>query len=121
MDLLTLTGLWTLLVDFHRQLSAMHAAGIVHGDDELHNTMATPSPVGIVLFDFETALMREDPGDDKRDWEETRAADLRELYRQAVYCQCGLGRQEGALAAEARAETERGDLFPDAKPFLRET
>ncbi|NNC89913.1 MAG: hypothetical protein HKN82_15755 [Akkermansiaceae bacterium] len=117
--LLTLIGLWNILVELHRKLGALHAAGIAHGDAELHNAIVTPAPAGIVLIDFEKALMRDDAGDDKRDWEETRAADLREVSRQAIYCQCGLGRQTGPLAEEARAELEGGHLLGDPAPFLR--
>ncbi len=118
-------GLWTLLTLAFEKLSALHQGGMVHGDAELVNFIVCPSPLEVVPIDFETAQTRESMDDEA--WHKSTARDLEQLLREAVFLQCALGRQGGALADQAwdaldqlfkkpgrfrRAISERSGLAP---------
>jgi hypothetical protein len=89
-------GLWSFAEGAWKQLFTLHGAGLAHGDVELHNLVVCASPLEVVLVDFEAAVQRE-PLDEPA-WQARRAADLAPLLREAVFLQCVLGRQRGALA-----------------------
>ncbi|MES1165987.1 MAG: hypothetical protein ABUR63_09520, partial [Verrucomicrobiota bacterium] len=77
------------------RLNALAAGGLAHGDAELHNIIVCPSPLEPVLVDFEAAVLRESMSE--LDWAARLKLDVAPLLREAVYLQCVLGRQPGAL------------------------
>lgn len=109
-------GLWRLLETLHGQLSALHRAGLVHGDLFLHNVIVSTSPIGVYPIDFETAAERSEAPSDEA-WRELCERDLLEVRKAATYLLCVLGPQPGELAAEVGATLE--DLFPST-PRVRE-
>lgn len=98
-ELATAVGLWRLAQDALERLSALHQHGFAHGDAELHNFIVCPAPLELVLIDFESAVRKADL--DAAAWSARCDADLAPLLREAVFLQCALGRQEGALAERA--------------------
>ena len=109
-------GLWRMLESAFAQLQTLHAAGLAHGDAELHNFIVCPSPLEIVMIDFEVALRRDAAAPDV--WAATCAKDLVPIAREAVLLQCALGPQPGALAQFALAHIDRS--FKDPDRFRRE-
>ena len=89
-------GLWRLAEQALLHLATLQRGGLAHGDAELHNFVVCPAPLELVLIDFEGAVRKEELDD--AGWEARCAADLKPLLREAVFLQCALGRQEGALA-----------------------
>lgn len=114
-DLAKAVGLWWLCEQSFAQLVRLHERGLVHGDMELHNIAVSPAPVGAVLIDFELARQKKDLGD--AEWNKLVQADFTELLKEAVYLQCALGRQPGALADMAIERLP--DLFPSPGRFER--
>jgi len=101
----TLIGLWQLALDTFAQLEKLHAHRYFHRDMELHNVVVCTAPVRVFLIDFESS----EPdfvGPDET-FEERKHRDLEELLRFAVFVQCGLGPQEGALADACRARLDK--------------
>lgn len=99
LPLASAAGLWRLAEDAFEHLSALHRGGLSHGDAELHNFVVCPSPLELVVIDFEVAVHKE--AVDAGEWEKRCAADLAPLLREAVFLQCALGRQGGQLAEQA--------------------
>jgi hypothetical protein len=95
-DLAKAIGLWWLCNKAFAQLQKLHAGGMVHGDMELHNITVAPAPAEAVLIDFELAKWQKDL--EPAAWEKATRADMAELLKEAVFLQCALGRQPGALA-----------------------
>jgi hypothetical protein len=108
-------GLWRMAGEAFAQLRTLHEGGLAHGDLELHNLIACPAPLEMVLIDFESAVER---GADKSAWTERCEADLTPLLREAIFLQCALGRQRGALADLALQRMAR--LFKAPERFERE-
>jgi hypothetical protein len=104
-------GLWRLSEAALSELTALHGAGLAHGDAELHNFVVCPSPLEMIPIDFESAVPKATL-DDKA-WDERCAADLAPLLREAVFLQCALGRQEGPLAEKSFREMDRLFKAPD--------
>jgi hypothetical protein len=111
LDLAKAAGLWRLMEDALDHLCRLHQGGLAHGDAELHNFVVCPSPLDIVVIDFESAVRRS--GVEDAAWQARCAADLLPLLREAVYLQCALGRQDSELAERARRELERLFKHPD--------
>ena len=109
-------GLWRLFEVLHGQITALHRAGLVHGDLFLHNVIVSTAPIGVYPIDFELAVERAETATDEA-WRELCEQDLLELRRAAAYLLCVLGPQPGELAAEIGTRLE--DLFPRA-PRVRE-
>lgn len=108
-----LIGLWRILEDAFDQVRCLHEKGMSHGDLELHNIVISSSPIKAFLIDFEVAQFEKDlPAED---WEKWKQKDLHNILREAVFIQCGLGKQEGLLAETANARIE--DLFEKSEPF----
>ncbi len=109
--LATAAGLWGFVASAAQQVETLHEAGLAHGDAELHNIVVCPSPLEVVLVDFEAAVKRDEV--DRTAWDARRAADLTLLLREAVFLQCVLGRQRGPLADASWAELDRLFRRPD--------
>jgi hypothetical protein len=106
-------GLWRLAEDAYRQLAALHAGGVAHGDLELQNMIVCPAPLEVVLIDFEAAVLR-DAVDDAA-WTARCDADRVPLLREAIFLQAALGRQQGAYADDAWNAAPK--LFRDAERY----
>jgi hypothetical protein len=104
-------GLWGFAEGAVKQLCTLHDAGLAHGDVELHNIVVCPSPLEVVLVDFEAAIKRDSL--DEPAWQARRAADLTALLREAVFIQCVLGRQRGFLADASWSALDRLFRSPD--------
>jgi hypothetical protein len=94
--LATAAGLWGFASSAFLQLGTLHERGLAHGDAELHNLVVCPSPLGVVIVDFEAAVKRDEL--DEQGWRDRKDADLAPLLREAAFLQCVLGRQRGPLA-----------------------
>ncbi|HTQ06975.1 MAG TPA: hypothetical protein VMI54_24120 [Polyangiaceae bacterium] len=116
LGLATAAGLWLLAERAVKDLTTLHAAGLAHGDAELHNFIVCPSPVEIVPIDFEGALERGELSDE--DWAYRVNRDLEPLLRHAVLLEVSLGAQAGPLAELAEARMPA--LFKDPDRFHRE-
>jgi len=115
LPLASAAGLWRLCEEAFAKLTALQAGGLAHGDAELHNFIVCPTPLELVLIDFEGAVRRETVTEEA--WQKRCALDLAPLLREAVYLQCGLGRQDGALAKLAFERIDQLVKYPDQ--FLR--
>ena len=89
-------GLWRLCEEALDKHLTLHAGGLAHGDAELHNYIVCPTPLELVLIDFEGSVDRETQSADA--WQKRCTLDLEPLLREALYLQCSLGRQTGKLA-----------------------
>ncbi len=99
-------GLWKLCEEALDKLLTLQAGGLAHGDAELHNFIVCPTPLELILIDFEGSVNREALSD--AEWQKRCAVDLEPLLREAVYLQCALGKQQGPLA---ELSIERMSLF----------
>jgi hypothetical protein len=109
-------GLYHLLESAFASMGRLHDGGLIHGDAELHNFIVCPSPLEIVMIDFEVATRRSDLSEDAMD--SRIRGDFAPMLREAVFLLCALGPQRGPLAAMARESL--ADLFKDAERFRRE-
>jgi hypothetical protein len=108
-------GLWRLAEELLAQQQALQAGGLAHGDSQLHNCLVCPSPLEIVLIDFEAAQMRSELSD--TEWDARCRLDLEPLLREAVYLQCALGRQPSPLGELSWSRMDQ--LFKSADRFRR--
>jgi hypothetical protein len=115
LPLATAAGLWRLLEEAYAEVMALHAAGIAHCDLELQNMIVCPSPLEVVLVDFERAILRDSV--DAVTWEQRCRDDALTLLRDGVLLQVSLGRQRGEFAEQARARIP--DLFRHPDRFCR--
>lgn len=116
LPLASAAGLWRLLEEGYERLTQLHAAGLAHGDAELHNFIVCPSPLELLLIDFESAVMRDSLADDA--WTQRCVLDLQPLLREAIFLQCTLGPQAGPLAERSAADINQ--LFRAPERFKRE-
>lgn len=96
LPLASAAGLWRLCEEALSKHLKLQAAGLAHGDAELHNLIICPTPLEVVLIDFEGSIDRATLSDDA--WAKRCALDIAPLLREAVYLQCALGLQQGDLA-----------------------
>jgi hypothetical protein len=89
-------GLWKLCEEALSKLLTLQEGGLAHGDAELHNFIVCPTPLELILIDFEGSVSRDTQTDEA--WQKRCALDLEPLLREAVYLQCALGKQQGKLA-----------------------
>jgi hypothetical protein len=110
LDLAKAAGLWRLLHDAFDALRKLHAAGLTHGDLELHNLVVCPAPLECILIDFEAAARKEELEDkfDKRCRD-----DFLPMLREAIFLQCALGPQPGPLAEMSRSRASEVLKRPD--------
>jgi hypothetical protein len=109
-------GLWRLTELVYRDLVALHAGGLAHGDAELHNFVVCPAPLETVVVDFEAAVL--EGALDAEGWAKRQQLDLDPLLRLAALLQCSLGTQPGDLGERCRARMPA--LFRDPDKFRRE-
>jgi len=115
LSLSSAAGLWLLAEKIHHTLSKLQDAGMTHGDAELHNFVVCNAPLDVLPIDFDMAVLRASVSSEE--WDERCARDLEPLLRVAVFLQCALGTQPGALAELALARIDK--LFLRPAPFLR--
>ena len=108
-------GLWHLLEDAFIKLLHLHNNGLAHGDTELHNFVVCSSPVELLPIDFEAAQLQSELSPEA--WSALREKDQTPLLREAIYLQCALGAQHGALAEASLSAADR--LFRAGDRFLR--
>lgn len=104
-------GLWFFMEHAFAHFETLHRAGFAHGDVELHNLIACPAPLELVLIDFERSIFRGE--EDDAAWAKRCAADLRLILREAIFLQCTLGVQTGPLADRAWRELDQLFQTPD--------
>ncbi len=95
LPLATAAGLWRLLEELLGQHLALQAGGLGHGDAQLHNCIVCHAPLEALLIDFESAVRRDEVPPEE--WDRRTRLDLEPLLREAIYLQCGLGRQPSPL------------------------
>jgi len=109
-------GLWRLLHDAFDALGKLHEHDIAHGDLELHNLIVCPSPLEMILIDFEATVRKDEL--DEAAWTKRCSDDFLPMLQEAVLLQCALGAQPGPLAEMARARA--GEVFKRPERFLDE-
>jgi hypothetical protein len=117
-DALSLTqaaGLWFLAERIFGALTTLQAAGLTHGDAELHNFIVVSAPLDALPIDFDMALVRGEVSDEA--FEARCAQDLEPILRIAVYLQCALGAQPSPLGE--LSQKRMSTLFRRAQPFAR--
>jgi hypothetical protein len=105
LSLATAAGLWKLTEDALDLVSGMQRGGLAHGDAHLHNFIVCPSPLEVLPIDFEIGVLQNSVSSDV--WEQRCQADRQYLLKLAIYLQCALGRQRGALANESMEALEQ--------------
>jgi len=100
LPLASAAGLWRLCEEALAKHLKLQAGGLAHGDAELHNYIVCPTPLELVLIDFEGSVEQETQTEAA--WQKRCALDLEPLLREALYLQCGLGKQQGKLAELSR-------------------
>jgi hypothetical protein len=108
-------GLWKLCEAAFEKHVALQAGGLAHGDAELHNLIVCPTPLEVVMIDFEGSVNQSSV--DAAAWGKRCALDLLPLLREALYLQCILGRQVGPLGELARERI--AELVDDPNRFSR--
>ena len=96
LPLASAAGLWKLCEEALAKHLALQAGGLAHGDAELHNFIVCPTPLELVMIDFEGSIDQKTQTEEA--WQKRCAMDLVPLLREALYLQCSLGRQRGKLA-----------------------
>jgi hypothetical protein len=115
LSLAAAAGLWLLAERAMAALTRLHAAGLAHGDAELHNFIVCYAPLDVVPIDFDMAILGDAVSEDE--WRRHCAADLEPLLKIAVFLQCALGAQEGPLAELSLRHVDT--LFARSEPFRR--
>ena len=115
LPLASAAGLWKLCEEALDKHLLLQAGGLAHGDAELHNFIVCPTPLELVLIDFEGSVDRQTLSDEA--WQKRCAIDLAPLLCEALYLQCALGRQRGKLA-ELAAE-RAAELLKSPDQFAR--
>jgi hypothetical protein len=96
LSLASAAGLWRLCEEAFSKLVTLQTGGLAHGDAELHNFIVCPTPLELVLIDFEGSVDQQTQSEEA--WQKRCALDLEPLLREAIYLQCALGKQQGKLA-----------------------
>jgi len=112
----TAAGLFRLVEEGFRALTALHAQGFSHADPELHNFVVCPAPLEMLLIDFESSLLKDELSEEA--WAKRCRDDLAPILKETVYLLCALGPQPGELASMAKARVR--DLFKRPDRFEEE-
>ena len=115
LPLASAAGLWKLCEEGLAKHLLLQAGGLAHGDAELHNFIVCPTPLELMLIDFEGSVDRATQSEEA--WQKRCAIDLAPLLLEALYLQCALGRQRGKLA-ELAAE-RASELLKSPDQFSR--
>jgi len=115
LPLASAAGLWKLCEEALTKHLTLQAGGLAHGDAELHNFIVCPTPLELVLIDFEGSVDQKTQSEEA--WQKRCALDLEPLLREALYLQCALGRQKGKLAELALERASQ--LLKHPEQFLR--
>jgi hypothetical protein len=116
LSLATAAGLWRFLQDAFDALKKLHAAGLAHGDLELHNLIVCASPLECILIDFEATVRKDEL--DEAAFTKRCADDFLPMLKEVIFLQCALGAQPGPLAAMARDQIAK--LLKRPERFLAE-
>jgi hypothetical protein len=108
-------GLWWLCEKIFGALTTLQAAGMTHGDAELHNFIVCPAPLEVVPIDFDMAVLKDALSEG--DWQQRCAQDLEPLLKVAVFLQCALGAQPTPLAKLSLLRIDQ--LFERSAAFTR--
>ena len=108
-------GLWDMVQRAYELMTTLHNGGLSHGDAQLQNYIVSPSPLSVMLIDFEAAAEREQLDDEQ--WAKRCSNDFLPLLHEAALLQASLGRQQGVLAEEALRAVPQ--LFKDATRVMR--
>jgi hypothetical protein len=111
----TAVGLWYMLERAFALMTKLHEGGLSHGDAQLQNYIVSPSPLAVMLIDFEAAALRDSCDDEQ--WQKRIANDFQPLLHEAALLQATLGRQQGALADQSLKMIPK--LFKDAARVMR--
>ena len=111
LGLATAAGLLRLIEEAFSSLVALHDKGLAHGDAQLHNFMVCPSPLEILLVDFESSMLQSAVAAEA--WQKVTAEDFAPLLRECALLLCSLGAQPGLLAEMAMDKLERLFSAPD--------
>ena len=111
LPLASAAGLWRLCEEALAKHLTLQAGGLAHGDAELHNFIVCPTPLELVLIDFEGSVDRSTQTEEA--WQKRCATDLVPLLREALYLQCSLGRQTGKLAELALSRCAELLTYPE--------
>jgi len=90
---------------------ALHHKGLAHGDAQLHNFIVCPSPLEILIVDFESSVVRSAVTQDA--WKKITGEDVAPLLRECALLLCCLGAQPGLLAEMATDNLGRIFSAPD--------
>lgn len=115
LPLIVAAGLWRMLEEAHRLLTRLHEGGLSHGDAALQNFIVSPSPLEVILVDYEAARLRESM--DAATWHKRCAADFEPMLYEAMLLQAAIGAQPGPLAELSRTQAPK--LFRDSMRVLR--
>lgn len=116
LNVATAAGLWHFLQDAFEALNKLHAAGIAHGDLELHNLIVCASPLECILIDFEATVRKDEL--EPAVFDKRCQDDFLPMFKEAILLQCALGAQPGQMAEQARGQIEK--LFKRPERFLAE-
>lgn len=111
-----LAGQWRLTELAFDWITQLLNVGVSHGDAELQNFIACPTPLEVLPIDFEAAARKDALSE--ADWQSRVEAEYDPLLRHAARIAVGLGPQVGPLADMMRARL--GKLFKDAERVRRE-
>jgi hypothetical protein len=111
LPLASAAGLWRLCEEALSKHLALQAGGLAHGDAELHNFIVCPTPLELLMIDFEGSVEQKTQSEEA--WKKRCAMDLVPLLREALYLQCALGRQRGKLAELAAERASELVEYPD--------
>ncbi len=115
LPLASAAGLWKFCEEALAKHLALQAGGLAHGDAELHNFIVCPTPLELLMIDFEGSVDQKTQTEEA--WQKRCATDLEPLLREALYLQCALGRQPSPLG---KLSSERaGQLLEYPEQFAR--
>ncbi len=97
-------------------MSLQHG-GLAHGDAELHNFIVCPTPLELVLIDFEGSVDKDALTEEA--WEKRCSLDLEPLLREAVYTCNARSRKQRGLPGRAVRSDRMPALLKYPEQFLR--
>jgi hypothetical protein len=111
LSLAAAAGLWRLCEEGLAKMLSLQQGGLAHGDAELHNFIVCPTPLELVLIDFEGAVKQATVTAEV--WDKRCATDLEPILREAIYLQCALGKQDSYLGKLSFERVDKLVKYPD--------